>query len=530
MEVSLKEGASRLESIAEEVYRHVRDVAKGQLDWELTPQTSLYEVGLDSLARMEVINRLEEAFSIRFREESLYDLETCRDLFALIAEHLSVSLEETANEPANVPEDGAVPPIAPEHGGASQPDATESDVTQFAEVVGFDERLALAAAAGLQSPFFRVSDGVQGAVATIGGRQAISYTSFDYLGMAGDPRVAAAAKEAIDRFGTSASASRLVGGNSSILQELDDEIASFLGAEAATVFPSGYGTNASLLGHLFGKEDMILYDELSHNSIVQGSLLSPARKRPFPHNDFAFVDRLLADVRGKYRRVVIAIEGVYSMDGDYPDLPEFIEVKNRRRALLYVDEAHSIGVMGPSGRGICEHFGIDPVEGDLWMGTISKALGSGGGYMAGRAPLIEYLKYTTPSFVFATACSPANAAAALAAVRIARLEPQRVARLKDRAILFARLACDAGLDIGNSHDTPIVPVILGDSLKCVQISHALLRHGIDAQPILYPAVPEKAARIRFFITAKHTEDQICQTVEVLARCLDGDDRALAGSS
>ncbi len=134
--------------------------------------------------------------------------------------------------------------------------------------------------------------------------------------------------------------------------------------------------------------------------------------------------------------------------------------------------------------------------------------------------MIQYLKYTTPAFVFATACSPANAAA-LSAVRIARLEPQRAVRLKDRAILFARPACDAGLDIGNSYDTPIVPVILGDSLKCVRISHELLRHGIDARPILYPAVPEKAARIRFFITAKHTEEQICRTVEVAARCLDG---------
>lgn len=523
MEVSLKEGVPRQESIAEEVYRQVRDVAKGQLDWDLTPQTSLYEVGLDSLARMEVVNRLEEAFSIRFCEESLYDLETCRDLVALIAEHLSVSLEDPANEAGSAPTDDPRPPIASGDGDASQ-----SDVTQFAEIVGFDERLALAAAAGLQSPFFRVSHGVQGAVATIGGRQTVSYTSFDYLGMAGDPRVAAAAKEAIDRFGTSASASRLVGGNSSILQELDDEIAGFLGAEAATVFPSGYGTNASLLGHLFGKDDLIVYDELSHNSIVQGSLLSLAKKRPFPHNDFAFVDRLLADLRGKYRRVVIAIEGVYSMDGDYPELPEFIEVENRHRALLYVDEAHSIGVMGPSGRGICEHFGIDPVEGDFWMGTISKALGSGGGYMAGRAALIQYLKYTAPAFVFATACSPANAAAALAAVRVARSEPQRAARLRDRAVLFARLACDAGLDIGGSHDTPIVPVILGDSFKCVKISHELLRHGIDAQPILYPAVPEKAARIRFFLTAKHTEEQICHTVEVLARCLDGGHAACAG--
>ena len=303
------------------------------------------------------------------------------------------------------------------------------------------------------------------------------------------------------------------------MQELDKAIADFQGTEAAAVFPSGFGTNASLLGHLFGNEDLILYDELAHNSIVQGSLLSDAGTRPFPHNNFEFLDKLLGDIRSKYRRVVVAIEGVYSMDGDYPDLPQFIEIKKRHKALLYVDEAHSIGVMGPNGRGICEHFGADPADGDFWMGTISKALGSGGGYLAGRASLVQYLKYTTPAFVFATACSPANAAAALAAVRLAEKEPQRAARLRDRSSLFAKLATEAGFNIGTSKNTPVIPIILGDSMKCVTVTHELLRKGIDAQSILFPAVPEKAARIRFFITANHTEEQIRRTIQVLTECV-----------
>ena len=499
------------ESIAEAVYGQVRALVPGGLDSELTLDTSLFDLGLDSLTRMEVVNRMEEAFSIRFSEESLYDLETCRDLVECIADHLDVAVAKPAPAASDqaAPAETAPKELSPE----------VCDVTQFPECVGLEQRLAAAAAAGLQSPFFRVKEGVKGSEVIIDGRETVTYTSFDYLGMSTEPRVMTAAKAAIDRFGTSSSASRLVGGDGTILKELDEELARFIGTEAAAVFPSGFGTNASLLGHLFGAKDLILYDELAHNSIVQGSLLSDAGKRPFPHNDFAFVDRLLSDVRGKYRRVVIAIEGVYSMDGDYPDLPQFVDVKKRHQALLYVDEAHSIGVMGDHGRGICEHFDVDPADGDFWMGTISKALGSGGGYLAGRAALVQYLKYTTPAFVFATACSPANAAAALESIRLLREEPQRVSRLRDRSNLFANLATDAGLNIGNSKDTPVIPVIIGDSMKCVRISHELLRQGIDAQSILYPAVPEKASRVRFFITASHTEEQIRRTVQVLTEML-----------
>jgi 7-keto-8-aminopelargonate synthetase-like enzyme len=295
------------------------------------------------------------------------------------------------------------------------------------------------------------------------------------------------------------------------------------------VLPSGYGTNASIFAHLFGEKDLILYDELAHNSIVQGALLCRTSRRAFPHNDCAFLDRLLRDVRSQYRRVVIAVEGTYSMDGDYPDLPRLIEVKQEHRALLYVDEAHSVGVMGKTGRGICEHFGVTSAEGDLWMGTISKALGSGGGYLAGGEALIQYLKYTTPAIVFATGLSPANAAAALTAVRLISEEPDRVERLRNRSQLFLRLAQQSKLNTGNSGDTPIIPIILGDSLRCIQVSAALLRHGIDAQPILYPAVPEDQARVRFFITAEHTEEQIHRTIQVLMECIASHERTPPGT-
>jgi 8-amino-7-oxononanoate synthase len=504
-------------SIAQAVFEHVRCVAPPDLVGDLTLDTPLLEVGLDSLARMDVVNRIESGFHIRFSEESLYDLETCRDLVELVAESLA---------PNNSPRLAQVKPTSqanPEASGVWETVPEHYDVASFPECVRFQQRLTESAAGGFHNPFFRVNQEVRPATATIDGREVINYTSFDYLGMARKPQLAEAAKDAISQFGTSASASRLVGGNNTLLEALDEELAQFLGTEAAAVFPSGYGTNASLFGHLFGQDDLILYDELAHNSIVQGSLLSPARRRAFPHNDVDHVNSLLRDIRGKYRRVVVAIEGTYSMDGDFPDLTRFIEVKKRHQSLLYVDEAHSVGVMGATGRGICEHFGVHPDEGDLWMGTISKALGSGGGYIAGRRVLIEYLKYTTPSFVFATASPPASAAAALAAVRLIGKEPEHVTRLRDRSRLFLKLARDCGLKTGNSNGTPIIPIILGDSRRCLRTSHELLLQGINAQPILYPAVPESASRVRFFITADHTEEQIRRTVQVLADCLAASD-------
>jgi 7-keto-8-aminopelargonate synthetase-like enzyme len=173
--------------------------------------------------------------------------------------------------------------------------------------------------------------------------------------------------------------------------------------------------------------------------------------------------------------------------------------------------------MGRRGRGICEHFGVDPAEGDLWMGTISKALGAGGGYLAGKEAIVRYLGYTTPAFVFSTACSPPNAAAALESLRVLCREPDRVTRLRERSNLFLKLANDCNLDTGASRDTPVIPVILGSSARAIHVSQALFSKGINAQPILYPAVRESAARIRFFLTSEHTEEQICHTVSTLSK-------------
>jgi 8-amino-7-oxononanoate synthase len=451
---------------------------------------------IDTARLLDALQRIEGRYGMRFHDSWLRTVTTANDLIECIAANMFDTLDHAA---------------AAEHEAEAR-----AARDAFPECTALEERLAGLAAAGLVNPFLRVTEAVAGRTVRIGGRDAVSFTSFDYLGLAGHPDVKRAAKEAIDAFGCSASASRMVGGNNVILDRLDAELAAFIGTERAVVFPCGYGTNASVFAHLCGEGDLILYDELAHNSIVQGAAASKAGRRSFRHNDHRQLDGLLRDLRGGYRRVVVAIEGVYSMDGDYPDLPAFVEVKRRHDALLYVDEAHSIGTMGQQGRGICEFFGIDPREGDLWMGTISKALGAGGGYLAGADRLIRYLGSTTPSFVFSTACSPPNAAAALEGLRVIRREPWRVTTLRERSELFLKLALDAGLDTGTSSDTPVIPVIVGSSARAIRVSQLLLERGINAQPILYPAVRESAARVRFFLTAEHSEDQIVHAVATLA--------------
>ena len=350
----------------------------------------------------------------------------------------------------------------------------------------------------------------------IAGKQLISFATYNYLGMSGDPVVSAAAKDAIDRYGTSVSASRLVSGEKPLHRQLEQGLASFLGTEDAICLVGGHATNETTIGHLFGPGDLILHDALAHNSIVQGAILSGARRRPFPHNDVDALDQLLAEIRREYRRVLVVIEGVYSMDGDYPDLPRFVEVKQRHKALLMIDEAHSMGTMGPHGRGIGEHFDVDPRAVDIWMGTLSKSFGSCGGYIAGSRELVEYLKYTAPGFVYSVGMPPSNAAAALAALRLIEEDPERVARVQDRSRTFLRLAKNRGLNTGLSNNTPVIPVIVGNSLHALQLSRRLFERGINVQPILYPAVEEHAARLRFFVTACHTEAQITETVEAVA--------------
>jgi 8-amino-7-oxononanoate synthase len=474
---------------------------------DVTPETPISALGLDSLQRVELVAALDGSFGRHLPDTVYSQATTLGDLAAAVQKHL-------IDHPHRDVQTGEVP-------------AENYDVALFPEYLELKRHERMLVAVANSNPYFRVDQGAvgpvpgTGGIAHIDGREIANFCAYDYVGMARDPFVTAATKAVIDRYGTGAGASRLVSGEKQIHRELETALADFLGTAAAVVFVSGHATNVTTIGHLMGPGDLIVHDILAHNSILQGARLSGATSRGFAHNDWRALDALLSGIRHDFRRVLIAIEAVYSMDGDFPDLARFVEVKKKHRAMLLVDEAHSLGTMGGSGRGIGEHAGIERADVELWMGTLSKSLASCGGYIAGSAALVEYLKYTAPGFVYSVGLSPPNAAAALAALTLLRREPERVTRLHALSAFFLGLARERGLDTGLSGGTPIIPVIIGNSVKCLLLSRALFNRGIIVQPIIHPAVPERAARLRLFITTNHTEAQISNAVgaivEELAR-------------
>jgi len=373
-----------------------------------------------------------------------------------------------------------------------------------------------AARLGISDPYFRAHEGVAGATTRIDGREYLNFSSYNYLGFCGDPEVNAAAAAAIGRYGTSVSASRLVSGERPLHRELEEALARAYGVDDCVTFVSGHATNVSTIGHLFGPRDLILHDALAHNSVLQGAQISGAKRMAFAHNDAAALEDLLRAHRAQFERVLVVIEGVYSMDGDYPDLPEFVRLKERYQAFLMVDEAHSFGVMGPRGLGIRDHFGVDGREVDIWMGTLSKTLAGCGGFIAGEHALVEILKHAAPGFLYSVGMSPPVAAAALAALHRLGAEPERVRTLQERGRQFLEAARAAGIDTGTSQGMAVVPAVTGSSIRAARLAEAMFERGVNVQPIIYPAIPENAARLRFFLSAMHTPEQVRLAVDALA--------------
>ena len=355
----------------------------------------------------------------------------------------------------------------------------------------------------IDNPFFRVHDGIAGAQTTIDGRHYANFVSYDYLGLNGDPRLREAAAAAIRRHGTSVSASRLVAGERPVHRQLEAALAAIYEAEDCLTLVSGHATNVTVISHLVGQGDAIVHDALAHNSIIQGALQSGAQRLAFGHNDLQALERVLQSESRRARRVLVVIEGHYSMDGDVPDLAAMLTLTRRYGAWLMVDEAHSLGVLGATGRGLAEHCGVDPRKVDIWMGTLSKALCSCGGYVAASRDLIDYLRYTVPGFVYSVGLPAPMAAVALEALRVMRAEPWRTRRLAENAGLFLQCAQAAGLNTGTSVGAAIVPVIVGSSINAARLADLLYRCGMNVQPILHPAVPERSARLRFFLSTSH---------------------------
>jgi 8-amino-7-oxononanoate synthase len=477
----------------------------------LDTQTLTGDLGFDSIMLADLAGRLDKAFPGLAISAGGWSWETT---LGELTDRLVGEL--CPAEPVPVAPVPVAPPAVPETVPPTQPRPEDYRVELFPEVTAIADRLRATEAHGLTNPYFLVNDGVTRDTSIIDGVPVVNFSSYNYLGMSGHPAITAAVQDAVARYGSSASSSRLLSGEKPVHHELEAELATLLGTDDAIVLTSGHATNVTVIGHLVGDGDLVIHDALAHNSIVEGATLSGATRRPFPHNDAAALHAILAATRHQYRRVLVVIEGAYSQDGDIADLPALIAVKKRHHALLMVDEAHSVGVLGATGGGIGEHFAVDRGDVELWSGTLSKSLASCGGYVAGRRELIQFLKYTTPGFIFSAAMTPPNAAAALAALREMRSDPEPLDLLRRNSALFPELATEAGIDTGASAGTPIIPCIVGDSTKTLALSNALLRRGVNVNPILYPAVPENEARLRFFVTSCHSPEQIRHTVKALA--------------
>ncbi|MDO6815037.1 aminotransferase class I/II-fold pyridoxal phosphate-dependent enzyme [Cobetia amphilecti] len=407
---------------------------------------------------------------------------------------------------------------------SAEPLQISDDFVRFDRQPGYQQLSMMqqaGAAFGVPEPFFRVHEGCAGATTRIEGRELVNFASYNYLDYSRHPEVVKATADAAAHYGTSVSASRAVSGERPIHQQLEAAVARTYDVEDAVVFVSGHATNVSTLGYLLGPKDLILHDEWIHNSSLVGAQLSGARRMPFAHNDPDALEALLRAQRGKFERVLIVTEGLYSMDGDVPDLPRLIALKQKYRCWLMVDEAHSFGVLGERGLGLREHYDIDARDVDIWMGTMSKTLSGCGGYIAGCKELVSMLRYFAPGFLYSVGMPAQVAAPSLKILELLQGDDarQRIARLHDVSGYFLKRARALGLDVGDSLGVAVVPVILGSSLVAARLSNQLFEAGFNVQPILHPAVPEKSARLRFFLSCEHTEAQVDAVLDTLMQQL-----------
>lgn len=351
-----------------------------------------------------------------------------------------------------------------------------------------------------------------GARVLVNGREMGMYASYSYLGLVGHPRINAAAKEAIDRYGTGTHGVRTLAGSLTLHRELEETIAEFKGAEAAITFSSGYVTNLTVVSTLVGRGDYVICDKLNHASIVDGCIMSGAKFLRFHHNDMEALEQRLQQAGSEATKLVIA-DSVFSMDGDIINFPKMVELCRKYKAWLMIDEAHSVGVLGKSGRGIEEHFGM-PGTIDIKMGTLSKTIPSVGGYVAGKKELIEYLRHASRAYIFSAALPPAQAAAAKAAFEVILDEPWRVEKLNANSRQFIQGLRERGFDTMNT-ETAIVPVLCGSDERAFHMTAEAQRQGIFILPVVSPAVPPGLARLRATVTAAHEPSEIEQAMDVI---------------
>ncbi|MBU1887618.1 MAG: 8-amino-7-oxononanoate synthase [Candidatus Omnitrophica bacterium] len=361
-------------------------------------------------------------------------------------------------------------------------------------------------------------DSAQGPVVKIDGREVILLSSNNYLGLATHPDVIKAQIDTLKEFGAGSCASRLISGNMNLHEELEKKIADFKHTESAIVFPTGYMANAGTISSLVGKEDLVICDKLNHASIIDGVRLSRARFRTYPHKNLKKLEDILKKEAG-YKKKLIITDGIFSMDGDIASIPDLIKISKRFNAFLMVDDAHATGVLGQTGRGTCEHFNIK--EGvDIQMGTLSKALGCLGGFVAGSSPLIDYIRNKARSFIYTTGLPPAIAAGCIKAIEIIEEDSDLRKRLWRNVERFKAALKDLDFDTMGS-ETQIIPVLTGDISRTMRSAERLFEMGVFAPGVRPPTVPKNKSRIRTSIMATHTDEHIDRVIEAFKKLRKG---------
>jgi len=366
----------------------------------------------------------------------------------------------------------------------------------------------------------RILDDQQAPVCHYDGRKVINLASNNYLGLANDPRLIEASIAATRKFGVGSGAVRTIAGTMRIHMDLEEKIARFKNVEACVVFQSGFTANAGTVGSILGKEDYILSDELNHASIIDGARLSRATVKVFRHKDVAHCEQLLQELAPLPGKKLVITDGVFSMDGDIGPVDKLARLAEKYGAIMMVDDAHASGVLGRNGRGSVDHFGVHGLV-DVQVGTLSKAIGSLGGYVCGSRDLIDYLYHRARPFLFSTSHPPSVAASCIAAFDILEQEPERIERLWTNTRYFQGELKQMGFNIGGvttpATETPITPIIVGEGRAAMEFSRALFDEGIMATGIAFPTVPEGKARIRAILTSEHTKAQLDRALETFQR-------------
>lgn len=358
-------------------------------------------------------------------------------------------------------------------------------------------------------PYFRIIESEQDTVVKINGNDVLMFGSNSYLGLTNHPKLKEASKAAIDKYGSGCAGSRFLNGTLDIHIELEERLANFVGKEGALVFSTGFQVNLGVISSIPGRHDYVIIDDLDHACIIDGSRLSFAKVLKYRHNNMEHLDKILSKTEMDKIKL-IAVDGVFSMEGDLCDLPEIAKLKEKYNANIFLDDAHGLGVMGKGGRGTADHFGLtDQV--DMIMGTFSKSLASIGGFVAADKETINYLKHNARSLIFSASIAPGNAASVLAALDLIESEPERIDKVWENTNYAMKLLNEAGFDTGHTV-TPIIPIMIRDDFKTFSLTKQLLDQGIFVNPVVSPAVPSTSSLIRYSLMATHTKEQIEESV------------------